>query len=384
VSAAGADAVARSRSFATIAVSGVGEITEGDDLAAAIVAALAAQGEPPVDGDILVIASKVVSKAEGRRLEAFDREAAIDAETVRVVAERIAPRGGGQVTTRVVQSRSGPVLAAAGVDGSNVAPGQVLLLPADPDASARQVRHRLQDLTGARIGVVVSDTAGRAWRDGQVDLAVGAAGVQVTDDLRGATDRYGNPLEVTVRAVLDELASAADLVKGKLGALPAALVRGLPELVTPDDGPGAAALLRGPASDWFRLGHVEAVRSALGVPPGTKGVPAAPMAPGTLVERLRRALDVALAGPDLVPRAGTVRMRPWPVVSVTVGEPDGVVTALVQAGDPAELSDLADIVALGGFVQRAVTAAWAEDLDLRATLRPDGTLHLAASPNPHS
>ncbi|HEX2806679.1 MAG TPA: coenzyme F420-0:L-glutamate ligase, partial [Kineosporiaceae bacterium] len=308
----GADPAAPTPSFAAIAVTGIGEITEGDDLAGLVLAALAALGHSPVDGDILVIASKVVSKAEGRRLEAFDREAAIDSETVRVVAERITARGGAQVTSRVVQSRSGPVLAAAGVDASNVAPGQVLLLPADPDASARALRQRLGELTGARIGVVVSDTAGRAWRDGQVDLAVGAAGVQVTDDLRGATDRYGNPLEVTVRAVLDELASAADLVKGKLGSVPAALVRGLPGLVTPDDGPGAAALLRGPESDWFRLGHVEAVRSALGVPPGSKGIPAAPIAPGTLVDRLRRALDVALAGPDLPRADGTAGMQPWP------------------------------------------------------------------------
>jgi coenzyme F420-0:L-glutamate ligase/coenzyme F420-1:gamma-L-glutamate ligase len=379
--------------FATIPVVGVGEITEGDDLAAVVLDALLAQGDRPADGDILVIASKVLSKAEGRQLEAIDREAAIDAETVRVVAERITARGSTEVTTRVVQSRSGPVLAAAGVDASNVAPGRVLLLPADPDASARALRHRLHELTGARIGVVVSDTAGRAWRDGQVDLAIGAAGVQVTDDLRGATDRYGNPLEVTVRAVVDELASAADLVKGKLGAVPAALVRGLPGLVTPDDGPGAAALLRGPASDWFRLGHVEAVRSALGVPPGTKGIPAAPMTAGSVTDRLRRALDVALAGPDLVPRTdgtgrmigmgGTGEMEAWPVVNITADQPDGAVTARVEAAaPPADPADPADAMALAGFVQRAVTAAWAEDLRLHTTLLPDGSVLLRASVPP--
>ena len=356
---------------------GIGEVTEGDDLALLLVGALTSAGEQLTVGDVLVVASKVVSKAEGRRRTAPDREAAIDAETVRVVAERRTDRG----TTRVVQSRSGPVLAAAGVDASNVAVGQVLLLPVDPDASARMLRHRLRELTGASIGVLITDTAGRAWRDGQVDLAIGAAGVHPVDDLRGGTDRYGNPLEVTVRAVADELASAADLVKGKLDAVPAALVRGLGSLVTDDDGPGAAALLRGPGGDWFRLGHVEAVRSALGVPPGTRGVPAAPIAPGTVTERLRRAVQVALAGSDPFDspeRPGTPGRR------FTVAEPDGSLTA----GGPARLSvqvtadggpvDQVDLIALGAFVQRVAAAAWTEDVDVQVARQPGAALILIA------
>ena len=121
---------------------------------------------------------------------------------------------------------------------------------------------------------------GRPWRDGQVDAALGVAGLAVTDDLRGLVDGYGNPLEVTVRAVADEVAALADLVKGKLDGHPAALVRGLAHLVTDDDGPGATALLRGPDADWFRWGHVEAVRASVGVPPGTDGVTRCHSRPG--------------------------------------------------------------------------------------------------------
>jgi coenzyme F420-0:L-glutamate ligase/coenzyme F420-1:gamma-L-glutamate ligase len=397
-----------------IGVTGLGEVTDGDDLAAALVSALADAGEPLTDGDLLVISSKVVSKAEGRVLAAPGREAAIDAETVRVVAERTGSRG----VTRVVQARSGPVLAAAGVDASNVSPGLVLLLPEDPDASARALRARLRELTGARVGVVVSDTAGRPWRDGQVDLAIGAAGVAVVDDLRGATDPYGNPLEVTVRAVADELAAAADLVKGKLDGVPAAVVRGLAGMVTDDDGPGAAGLLRTGAGDWFRLGHVEAVRTALGVPPGTKTVTAPPLVRGAAITRLRAALDVALAGPDLIERSE--RIEPW-VVAVLSEEftlgmarllgpsaPDSValvsgedsereqvtMAILVAAGTRTASADggpaspgpreLADTLSFGAFVQRVITAAWAEDLDARATLRPDGAVLVVAviTPSP--
>ncbi len=241
-------------------VTGLPEIREGDDLAALIAEA----ARPPLaDGDIVVVSSKVVSKAEGRTMYAASRDEAVRTQTLRVVAERVTPRG----TTRIVASRSGPVLAAAGVDASNVDPGTVLLLPADPDASAARLREGLTARTGCRLAVLISDTAGRPWREGQVDLAVGAAALQVVDDLRGGADRYGNPLEATVRALADEIASLADLVKGKLDGVPVAVVRGLPALVTDSSAPGAASLLRPAAGDWFRYGHVEAVRTALGVPP---------------------------------------------------------------------------------------------------------------------
>jgi coenzyme F420-0:L-glutamate ligase/coenzyme F420-1:gamma-L-glutamate ligase len=152
------------------------------------------------------------------------------------------------------------VLAAAGVDASNVRSDEIALLPLDPDASARALRDRLRELTGCRVAVVVSDTLGRPWRVGQVDQAIGVAGLTPVRDARGTTDTHGAVLEVTEIAVADELASAAELVKGKADGVPVAVVRGLD---LPDDGRGAAALVRPAAQDWFRLGTLEAQRSAV-------------------------------------------------------------------------------------------------------------------------
>jgi len=271
---------------------GIGEIQPGDDLAGRLVDALTAGSEQLRDDDVLVVSSKVVSKAEGRLVAASTRDAQIAAETVRVVAARRTPRG----LAQIVEAAAGPVMAAAGVDASNVAPGTVLLLPKDPDGSARALRRRLTELTGARIGVILSDTAGRAWRDGQIDFALGAAGVAVTDDLRGARDTHGQSLEVTVRALADELASAADLVKGKVEAVPAAVIRGSGVPVGPQDGPGAATLLRRPREDWFRYGHVEAITAGLGLDPAQTEPPTIP--PGPVPARLARALELALRGPE--------------------------------------------------------------------------------------
>ncbi|RFU43414.1 coenzyme F420-0:L-glutamate ligase [Actinomadura logoneensis] len=228
-------------------VPGMPEVEDGADIAALIPADLVR------DGDVLVVTSKIVSKAEGRTLVADDREKAIDSETVRVVARRVHERG----ETRIVETRQGLVLAAAGVDASNTAPGTVLLLPVDPDASARRIRARLRELTGANVAVILSDTMGRPWREGLVDNAIGVAGLAPLDDFRGRTDGFGNPLQATVTAVADELASAAELVKGKLSGVPVAVVRGLDGLVTEDDGPGARALLRSPDEDMFRYGSAE-------------------------------------------------------------------------------------------------------------------------------
>jgi coenzyme F420-0:L-glutamate ligase/coenzyme F420-1:gamma-L-glutamate ligase len=225
-------------------VTGLPEVTPGTDLAALIETAAPALR----DGDILVITSKVISKAEGRLVRS-DREQAIDAETVRIVARR------GQ--TRIVQTRHGLVLAAAGVDNSNTPPGTVALLPEDPDASARRLRKDLADRLGLRIAVIVTDTLGRPWRTGQTDAAIGAAGLVPLRDDRGRTDSFGNLLEVTVAAVADEIAAAADLVKGKTAGVPAAVVRGLGALVTTDDGPGAAALIRPAAEDMFPYGSAD-------------------------------------------------------------------------------------------------------------------------------
>ncbi|HEU4850004.1 MAG TPA: coenzyme F420-0:L-glutamate ligase [Terrimesophilobacter sp.] len=236
-------------------VDGIPEIAAGDDLAAIIAEAIAAAEQGPLeDGDIVAVTSKIVSKAEGRQVEAADREDAITAETVRVVATKEHPGG----VTRIVENRLGLVLAAAGVDSSNTPEGLVLLLPVDPDASARAICAVLRERFGVRIGVVVTDTLGRPWRLGQTDVAIGAAGLRVLDDLRGTTDASGRRLEATIAAVADEIAATADLVKGKSSGLPVAVIRGLGHLVGDLDEPGARAIIRSAADDLFRLGSDEA------------------------------------------------------------------------------------------------------------------------------
>ena len=230
---------------------GFGEIRAGDDLVELI--AEAAQSRL-LDGDIVAVTSKIVSKAEGRSVLAADREQAITDETVRVVASRAHPGG----LTRIVENRQGLVMAAAGVDTSNAPDGMVLLLPLDPDASARALCAALRERTGLRLGVLVTDTAGRPWREGQTDIAIGAAGLAVLDDLRGTADASGRRLDVTIAAVADEIAGAADLVKGKTSGNPVAVVRGLGRLVGDLDAVGARALQRPSDTDMFRLGTAEA------------------------------------------------------------------------------------------------------------------------------
>ncbi|HMO11909.1 MAG TPA: coenzyme F420-0:L-glutamate ligase, partial [Actinotalea sp.] len=207
-----------------------------------------------VAGDVVVVTSKVVSKAEGRLVAAADREQAITDQTVRVVATREHPGG----VLRIVENPQGLVMAAAGVDASNTPAGCVLLLPEDPDASARRLRAALVGRTGLRLAVLVTDTAGRAWRDGVVDLAIGAAGLRVADDLRGTADTHGHTLTATVVAVADEIAAASELVRGKTAGRPVAVVRGLGAAVTDEDGPGARALQRVGRDDLFHLGAAEA------------------------------------------------------------------------------------------------------------------------------
>lgn len=237
-------------SLTVFAVAGIPEIVEGDDLATLIGDAL-----PPLeDGDILAVTSKIVSKAEGRFVAATHREDAITAETVRIVATREHPGG----VTRIVENKLGMVLAAAGVDSSNTPEGFVLVLPEDPDASARALVEALRARFGVSIGVVITDTLGRPWRQGQTDVAIGAAGIRVLDDLRGTADASGKRLDVTVAASADEIAGAADLVKGKAAGLPVAIVRGLGHLVGDLDLPGAASIVRPANEDMFRLGTQEA------------------------------------------------------------------------------------------------------------------------------
>lgn len=231
-------------------VTGLPEFRPGDDLAAAIAAAA-----PWLrDGDVVVITSKAVSKCEGRIVAApadpDERDALrrrlIDGEAVRVLARR--------GRTLITENKQGLVQAAAGVDGSNVGATELALLPVDPDASAARLRTELGAY--ADVGVVITDTMGRAWRNGQTDAAIGSAGVAVLHAYAGAHDAHGNELLVTEVAVADEIAAAADLVKGKLNAVPVAVVRGL---TLRDDGSTAAKLVRSGEDDLFWLGTEESI-----------------------------------------------------------------------------------------------------------------------------
>jgi coenzyme F420-0:L-glutamate ligase/coenzyme F420-1:gamma-L-glutamate ligase len=238
------------------------EFASGDDLVAVFTPELSRitwpDGSTGVrNGDVVVMTSKIVSKAEGRVVPAEDRDEWIDRESVRTVATRETPRG----TTRIVQTRHGLIMAAAGVDASNTETGTVVLLPLDPDSSARTFATGIQDSLGITIGVVISDTMGRPWRNGVTDVAIGAANLQVLDDHVGRVDAHGNTLEMTVIAIADEIAAAADLVKGKLAGAPVAVVRGMQAFVTAH-APGAAGLIRSADEDLFALGVREARASA--------------------------------------------------------------------------------------------------------------------------
>lgn len=275
-----------------IPVAGLGEVAAGDDLAT-----LFANAVDLEDGDILVVTSKVVSKAEGR-VRTAKREEALADETDRTVAWR--------GRTAIVRTHHGLVMAAAGIDSSNTDPDTVVLLPRDPDASARRLREALARGVGRNVAVLVTDTAGRAWRNGQTDIAIGAAGLDVLQDYAGRIDPHGNELAMTLPAVADELAAAADLVKRKLDRRPAALVRGMSGLVLAPGrhGPGAAALVRDESQDMFGLGAREAVLSALHADdPRGFGSPCTAI---ELVVQLS-----ALAGEDTVVRVidGTVTAR---------------------------------------------------------------------------
>ena len=289
--------------LAILPITGLGDVRPGDDLAGLI-----ARAAPWLaDGDVLVVTSKIVSKAEGALApvppeEGPDRDGAragvLAAETARVVARR--------GPTSIVATRHGFVMASAGIDASNVDSDHLVLLPKDPDASARGLRSELRDRYGLDVVVIISDTMGRPWRNGLTDVALGVAGLDAIRDYRGERDAYGNELQITQMSPVDELAGAAELVKGKYDQVPVAVVRGLRITGTPD-GEGASILVRSADTDMFSLGTAEARADGL---------------------RLATHLD----DPDVLANA-------WPVTSVaaiagsTTPVSDHIARALVAAAE---------------------------------------------------
>lgn len=366
-----------SRLVSLFALPGIPEVGAGDDLGLLVDRALRDQRITLRDGDIVAVASKIVAKAEGRTADVAgraDHEGLVTEQSTQVVAERVSSVG----TTQVVRSKAGPIMAAAGIDSSNVGEGKVLLLPEDADASARVLRRRLAERTGADVGVLITDTASRPWRVGVSDFALGAAGFTVLDDLRGRPDSSGATLKLTVRALADELAGAADLVKDKTLGLPVALIRGLDRHVSAggaarSHGPGARVLVRSREDDWFRYGHVEAVRASMGVRTGE--VPSQPLDSGVddLPSRVKRAIAVAAGGTSPVSGTAGWVMRPiasGAAVRVTMAQhADGLVKA-PEGAHPAMVAT----VGLGALLQRLDSALWAEDLrgDHDIDWRPDG------------
>ncbi|HEX4703908.1 MAG TPA: coenzyme F420-0:L-glutamate ligase [Pseudonocardiaceae bacterium] len=279
-----------SPSLELLPINGLPEFRPGDDLAGAIAAAA-----PWLrDRDVLVVTSKAISKVEGRLVEVPTDQAGREAARRALVtseAVRIVSRFNNFVIT---ENALGIVQAASGVDNSNVAVGELALLPVDPDDSARRLRAALRQLLGVDIAVVITDTMGRAWRIGQTDTAIGAAGLTVLHRYAGTVDQQGNELAVTEIAMADEIAAAADLVKGKLGGVPAAVVRGLTPV---DDGSTARDLVRPVDEDLFRLGANEAVeqgrREAVLLRRSVRAFAPTPVDP----DALRRAVGAALTAP---------------------------------------------------------------------------------------
>lgn len=348
-----------SRLLTAYAVPGIGRITPGTDLGRELGGAIRSSGLDLKDGDVVVVASKIVAKAEGALATASSRAdvvALVAARTRHTVARR---RYGSGTTVSIVRTPAGTVQAAAGLDRSNTEDAHdVILHPDDPDASAEALRASLADRFGVRTAVIVSDTTSRPWRVGVGDFALGCAGLQPLDSQQGLPDDSGRVQEVTVRAVADAIAQAADLVKGAARGRPVAIVRGVGEHVIPGPGPGAAPLNRPLDDDWFRTGHVESAWAALGADPADPAVrPPSGDGADDILARATRALAIARSGTARTPGQGSwrltvtgsgalIRVRPRPGGgSQADGHP------LVEAA-----------VGLGSLIERIATSLAAEDL----------------------
>ncbi|MFJ8577068.1 coenzyme F420-0:L-glutamate ligase [Micromonospora sp. NPDC093277] len=352
-------------------VLGIGDVTEGDDLAALI-----ATAAPWLrDGDVLVVTSKIVSKAEGRLVDVpadgperlAARDEVLAAETARVVATRGA--------TRIVQTHHGFVMASAGIDASNVDKTRLVLLPKDPDGSAQALRVALREHYHLDVAVIISDTMGRPWRNGLTDVALGVAGMPAIRDHRGEIDPYGNELQLTQMAVVDELAGAAELIKGKCDQVPVAVVRGYLGVELAADGEGARALVRDAELDLFSLGTAEAraagLREAAVLSDGPGPAPADPAA---VKRAIAAVVEVVAPGTvfthvtDEEVRSGLIANVPgWP-------EPAG---GLVLGAPPAPV-DAADLVRFGADLQRLRTALAAEGISSALLPAPAGSTASAA------
>lgn len=311
---------------------------KGDDLTGIILRAIETCVELPgglQSGDIVVITSKIVAKVEGRVIAAPDREDAITAEAVRVVASKMRKDDGTPGSTRIVQNKHGLILAAAGVDASNTEDGTVVLLPQDPDASARTLRESIQQVLGISIGVIITDTLGRAWRRGLTDHAIGASGIRVLDDLAGTHDSFGRLLKVTMVAVADQLAAASELVRAKSSLTPVAVIRGAHTWVTNDDQPSARDLVRPTEEDLFSLGtneaRTEGAQNAVFARRTVRSFTETPV-PAAVVDRALRAAASAPA---------PHHTKPWRFLVLVRGEDDQLRHELLDAMQATWKSDLA-------------------------------------------
>ncbi|MFG3697466.1 coenzyme F420-0:L-glutamate ligase [Micromonospora sp. NPDC047620] len=347
-------------------VPGIGHVSEGDDLAALI-----ANAAPWLrDGDVLVVTSKIVSKSEGRLVDVpadgperlAARDEVLAAETARVVATRGA--------TRIVQTHHGFVMASAGIDASNVDKTRLVLLPADPDASARALRAALRDRYHVDVAVIITDTMGRPWRNGLTDVALGVAGMDAIRDHRGEVDPYGNELQLTQMAVVDELAGAGELIKGKCDQVPVAVVRGYLTAPRPDDGAGAATLVRDAAMDLFSLGTAEARAAGLAA---AATLPDAPNPTPPDRDAVRRAI-AAVAGvvaPGTEFTLVTDEAVRTEMVTAVPGWP--AEAAALVLGSPAAPAGPAELVRFGADLHRLRAALAAEGVASLPLPPPAGT-----------